>query len=152
MLKITKADYDLIRWEAALSYPNEGCGIILGNMVEGCRMVDMLYTCNNASTDSATKRYSIRSEQVVSAMKLARTRAATIIGFYHSHPDDSPFYSATDLAEAHWFDCSYVITSVEKGHVRATNSYVLVGGEDNKRFLPEEIEIMAYEQPLRIAL
>jgi len=27
-----------------------------------------------------------------------------------------------------------------------------VGGEDNKRFLPEEIEIMAYEQPLKIAL
>ncbi len=152
MLKISKADYDLIRWEAARSYPNEGCGIILGNVVEGHRLVSLTLTCNNASTDSAASQYSIKPEQVISALKLARNRAESIIGFYHSHPDHPPFYSATDLAEAHWFDCSYVITSVEKGRVTATNSYVLVGNEDRKNFLPEEIEIMAYEQPLKIAL
>ncbi len=33
MLKITKADYDLIRWEAKRSYPHECCGILLGNVV-----------------------------------------------------------------------------------------------------------------------
>jgi len=152
MLKISKADYDLIRWEAARSYPNEGCGIILGNMVDDHRLVSLTLTCENARSDSPANRYSIKPEQVVAAFKLARNRAESIIGFYHSHPDHSPFYSTTDLVEAHWFDCSYVITSVEKGHVRATNSYVLVGAQDNKRFLPEEIEIMAYEQPLRIAL
>src|SRR5438132_13838470 len=112
----------------------------------------MPYTFNKPRTHSASNSYTITSKQVFLATKMARTPAATINRFYHSHPDHSPFYSPTDLAEAHWFDCSYVITSVEKGHVRATNSYVLVGGEDNKRFLPEEIEIMAYEQPLRIAL
>ncbi len=152
MLKISKADYDLIRWEAARSYPNEGCGIILGNMVDDHRLVSLTLTCENARIDSPSDRYSIKPEQVISALKLARNRAESIIGFYHSHPDNSPFYSATDLVEAHWFDCSYVITSVEKGRVTATNSYVLVGAENRKSFQPEEIEIMAYEQPLRIAL
>src|SRR5258708_8558225 len=152
MLKITKADYDLIRWEAAHSYPKEGCGIILGNIVDNHRLVSMTLTCENASTDSAANRYSIKPGQVIAALKLARNRAESIVGFYHSHPDHSPFYSTTDLAEAHWFDCSYVITSVEKGRVTGTQSFVLVGHEDRKSLLPEEIEIMAYEQRLRVAL
>ena len=32
MLKISKADYDLIRWEAERSYPHECCGILLGTI------------------------------------------------------------------------------------------------------------------------
>ena len=104
MLKISKADYDLIRWEAKRSYPHECCGILLGNVVEGHRQVTLTLTCENMRVDSPADRYSINPEQVIAALKLARSRGESIIGFYHSHPDHSPNYSSTDLAEAHWFD------------------------------------------------
>ena len=58
-------------------------------------------------------------------------------------------WSSTDFAEAHWLGCSYVITAVEKGKAKITNSFLLAGTEeDNKQFNDEEIEIlMAAGQP-----
>jgi proteasome lid subunit RPN8/RPN11 len=151
MLKISKADYDLIRWEAKRSYPHECCGILLGNVSGGHRWVTMTLTCENMRIDSPADRYSINPEQVIAALKLARSRGESIIGFYHSHPDHSPNYSSTDLAEAHWFDCSYVITSVESGSPALTASYVLTGSEEEKSFDPESIEILANQNSLLYA-
>lgn len=152
MLKITKADYDLIRWEAERSYPHECCGILLGNTSSGERVVTLTITCENARTDSLKNRYSIHPEQLLAALKLARSRSENIIGFYHSHPDHPAEYSNTDLDEAHWFDCSYMITSVEHGHAASTSSFVLLGAENEKAFQSEKIEILAYKQPLRNAV
>ncbi len=152
MLRISRADYDLIRWEAERNYPNECCGILLGNVIEGVRQVSMTITCDNARTDSLANRYSIRPDQVVATQKLARSRGENIIGFYHSHPDHPADYSRTDLDEAHWFDCSYLIISVERGSPGATSSFVLLGGEDRKKFEQEAIQIVAYRQPLKVAL
>jgi proteasome lid subunit RPN8/RPN11 len=151
MLRISKPDYDLIRWEAERSYPHECCGILLGSLRNQGRVVTLTVPCENARTDTPGNRYSIPPEQVIAALKLARSRSENIIGFYHSHPDHPAKYSGTDLEEAHWFDCSYVITSVEGGRATATNSFVLTGSEEEKRFQAEEIEVEAY-QPLRIAL
>ena len=151
MLQISKADYDLIRWEAERSYPNECCGILLGNIEGRQRTVSLTVTCENTRQDSLGSRYSIDPEKVIAVLKLARSRAETIVGFYHSHPDHPPMYSGTDLAEAHWFDCSYVITSVESGRATATNSFVLQGTEGNKQFVTEDIDIVAY-RGLPIAL
>ncbi|HEX5434052.1 MAG TPA: M67 family metallopeptidase [Candidatus Angelobacter sp.] len=145
MLQISKADYDLIRWEAERSYPHECCGILLGSIEGGQRIVTLTVTCENARHESPDNRYSIDPEKVIAAVKLARSRSEIIIGFYHSHPDHPPQFSATDLAEAHWFDCSYLITSVNAGRAAATNSFVLTGSEDNKRFAAEEIKIVAYQ-------
>lgn len=152
MLKISKADYDLIRWEAERSYPHECCGIILGKLLDEERLVTMTLTCKNTHPDAANNRYAIRPEQVTAALQLARNRRESVIGFYHSHPDHPSNYPANDLAAAHWFGCSYVITSVERGHAAVTDSYILTGAEKQKKFLREEIEIIEYAQPLRVAL
>ena len=142
MLKISKADYDLIRWEAKRSYPHECCGILLGNVVEGHRQVTLMLTCENMRVDSPADRYSINPEQVIAALKLARSRGESIIGFYHSHPDHPAQWSTTDFAEAHWLGCSYVITSIEQGKAATTNSFLLRGtGEDDKEFEDEPIQI-----------
>jgi hypothetical protein len=51
-------------------------------------------------------------------------------------------WSVTDLAEAHWIGCSYVITSVEKGKATLTNSFLLNGTlEEDKRFEDEEVRV-----------
>jgi proteasome lid subunit RPN8/RPN11 len=152
MLKISKADYDLIRWEAERSYPYECCGILLGRLVNGRREVTLTITCENARTDSPGTRYSIHPEQLLAALKLARSRGENIVGFYHSHPDHPAEYSRTDLDEAHWFDCSYVITSVEHGRAMATNAFALTGSESEKSLHSENIEIVTYQQPLRSAV
>jgi len=140
MLRISQSDYRQIRSEAERSYPHECCGILLGGIGDGIRTVTLIISCNNAD-DTPERRYSIDPKQVIAAMKLARTRGENIIGFCHSHPDHPAQPSATDLAEAHWMDCSYVITSVQKGTVTATKAFVLHGSDDNKRFESEEIQV-----------
>jgi proteasome lid subunit RPN8/RPN11 len=140
VLTICQSDYDQIRREAEQAYPHECCGILLGTMNEASRTVTATVACDNISHE-AERHYSIDPQQVIAAMKLARTRGENIIGFYHSHPDHPAQCSATDLAEAHWMDCSYVIISVEKGKAKDTAAFVLRGSEDNKRFEPEEIEV-----------
>ena len=72
-----------------------------------------------------------------------RERDEDIIGFYHSHPDHPAQWSTTDLAEAHWFGCSYVITAVQKGRAASTNSFLLMGAEDeDKHFYEEKIVLV----------
>jgi proteasome lid subunit RPN8/RPN11 len=65
-----------------------------------------------------------------------------IVGFYHSHPDHPARWSATDLAEAHWTGCSYLITSVEKGRAVLTNSFLLLDQEEAKHFEDEPLEVI----------
>ena len=146
MLRISQSDYDLIRWEAERGYPQECCGILLGRMADGDRTVTLALPCDNVQENPET-RYRIRPEQVFAASKLARSRGEDIVGFYHSHPDHPPHYSETDLLEGYWFDCSYVITSVQRGHATMTESFVLQGSEDKKEFEEEEMEIMG-QRPL----
>ena len=76
---------------------------------------------------SAHNRYNIDPKELVRIQREGRERGEDIIGFYHSHPDHPAQWSQTDLAEAHWFGCSYVITSVEKGKAMLTNAFELTG-------------------------
>jgi proteasome lid subunit RPN8/RPN11 len=146
MLRITQAGYDLVRREAELSYPNEGCGILLGSATSGCRTVISTFTADNVHPEPL-RCYCLDPLQVIAAQKRARNQGMDIIGFYHSHPGHPAQYSETDLEEAHWLDCSYVITSVDQGHAAQTRSFVLSGSEDNKKFVEEEIEIVEILEP-----
>jgi proteasome lid subunit RPN8/RPN11 len=143
MLKISQSDYEKLRSEAERSYPHECCGILLGSVSNGVRIVTHTVSCENMSNDAPGRRYSIDPHEIISAMKLARTRGENVVGFYHSHPDHPAQPSATDLAEAHWLDCSYVITSAEQGRAIDTKAFALRGHENNKRFELEEVEILS---------
>jgi proteasome lid subunit RPN8/RPN11 len=78
----------------------------------------------------------------VRIQRQGRERGEDIVGFYHSHPDHPARWSQTDLAEAHWIGCSYVITSVEKGKAVLTNSFELTGADENdKKFADEKIDL-----------
>jgi proteasome lid subunit RPN8/RPN11 len=63
------------------------------------------------------------------------------VGFYHSHPDHPAQCSPTDVAEAYWTGCSYVITAVERGRATVTRSFLLVGMEDDRRLEEEPVEL-----------
>jgi proteasome lid subunit RPN8/RPN11 len=142
MLKISNSDYVAIRKHGEETYPNECCGVLLGRMDDGIRVVRETVRCGNTREDSPQNRYNIAPQELIAAQRKAREKGMDIIGFYHSHPDHPPRWSKTDLNEAHWFACSYVITSVEAGIASRTYSFVLAGNdEESKRFEDESIEV-----------
>jgi proteasome lid subunit RPN8/RPN11 len=142
MLKLTQYAYELIRHHGEETYPHECCGVLLGRMNGDGRVVTSVARCGNTRTDSPQNRYHIDPRELVRIQREGRERDEDILGFYHSHPDHPARWSQTDLAEAHWFGCSYVITSVEKGQAVTTNSFLLDGvGEEDKQLVDEPIVV-----------
>lgn len=142
MLKLIQSVYDSIRRHGEETYPHECCGVLLGRMNGDGRVVTSLARCGNTRTDSPQNRYHIDPRELVRIQREGRDREEDILGFYHSHPDHPASWSQTDLADAHWFGCSYVITSVEKGKAVTTSSFLLDGsGEEDKKFFDEKIDL-----------
>jgi proteasome lid subunit RPN8/RPN11 len=142
MLKIGKTEFDEIRRHGEETYPHECCGVLLGQMRDDERVVTSIARCGNTRTDSPQNRYHIDPRELVRIQREGRERGEDIIGFYHSHPDHPARWSPTDLAEAHWLGCSYVITGVEKGKAAVTNSFELTGSdESDKKLVDEKIEV-----------
>jgi proteasome lid subunit RPN8/RPN11 len=143
MLRIKDQDYAAIRRHGEETYPHECCGVLLGRFEDdGTRTVTTATRCGNTRTDSAHNRYNIDPKELVRIQREGRERGEDIVGFYHSHPDHPAQWSKTDLAEAHWFGCSYVITSVEKGKAAITNAFELTGSDENdKRLIDEKIQV-----------
>ena len=147
MLKVPESHYDAIRRHAEQAYPHECCGVLIGKLEGGDRVVREHIPCTNAHQASPQHRYNIAPKELIAAQKRARDLGLDIVGFYHSHPDHEAQWSTRDLDEAHWFACSYVITSAKKGHADATKSFVLCGNdEETKRFDYEEIEVVSAEK------
>jgi proteasome lid subunit RPN8/RPN11 len=144
MLKIGDKEYAAIRQHGEETYPYECCGVLLGSVDGDARVVTTTVRCGNTRTDSAHNRYNIDPRELVRIQREGRERGEDIVGFYHSHPDHPAQWSQTDLAEAHWIGCSYVITSVAKGKAETTNSFELTGTEESdKRFAEERLEVAA---------
>jgi proteasome lid subunit RPN8/RPN11 len=142
MLKISKTELDALRRHGEETYPHECCGVLLGQTEGDTRVVISVARCGNTRKDSPQNRYNIDPAELIRIQREGRERGEDIVGFYHSHPDHPACWSATDLTEAHWFGCSYVITSVAKGKAAATNSFELAGSEENdKQLVKEEIKI-----------
>jgi proteasome lid subunit RPN8/RPN11 len=138
MLKINQPEYESLRRHGEETYPHECCGVLLGQMNGDERAVTSIARCGNTRTDSPENRYHIDPRELVRIQREGRERGEDIVGFYHSHPDHPARWSETDLLEAHWFGCSYVITSVEQGKAAGTNSFELTGSDERDKQLQDE--------------
>jgi proteasome lid subunit RPN8/RPN11 len=143
-LRIPSTVYDEIRTHGEQTYPHECCGVLLGRPSDGGWTIQSAVRAGNIRTDSPHNRYQIAPLELVKIERNTRSQGLEIAGFYHSHPDHPAQWSSTDLAEAHWLGCSYVITEVAKGKAAATNSFHLAGAtEEDKHFKAEPIQIEA---------
>ncbi len=147
MLLLNNSHYAAIRAHGEETYPHESCGVLLGVFQDDARRVHEVVPCGNTRQDRPEDRYHIDPRELVRIQRQGRDRGLDIVGFYHSHPDHPARWSQTDLAEAHWIGCSYVITSVEQGKAVQTNSFLLTGsGEEDKRFVDEKIRLEPAEK------
>jgi proteasome lid subunit RPN8/RPN11 len=142
VLRLTRAVYHAIRAHGEQAWPQECCGALLGRSTPDGWLVEAAVRAQNSFKGSASGRYSIAPAELVKIEREARLQGFGIAGFYHSHPDHPAQSSPTDLAEAHWLGCSYVITAVSQGKATVTNSFLLMGlSERDKRFEQETIQV-----------
>lgn len=141
-LRLPLAVYEDLRAHGEETYPNECCGALLGHLAPEGWTVDSLVRATNARAELGGDRYEIAPAELVKIVREARSRDLEIAGFYHSHPGHPARWSSTDLEEAHWLGCVYVIAEVVQGRAALTNAYLLAGtSEEDKHFEPLVIQM-----------
>lgn len=142
-LFLSRGVFEQIRAHGEQTYPHECSGVLVGSAGTEGWTVAYAVRVANRRTDSPQDRYSIAPVDLVKILTEARKVDLEIAGFYHSHPDHPAIWSQTDLEEAHWLGCSYLITEVAGGRAKVTNSFLLSGTrEEDKQLAPEIIEII----------
>jgi proteasome lid subunit RPN8/RPN11 len=142
LLRLPLAVYRELRAHGEEAFPNECCGALLGRHTAGGWQVDSLMRATNTRAESRRDRYEIAPAELVKIAHEARSRGLEVAGFYHSHPSHPARWSATDLEEAHWLGCVYVITEAVRGKAAETNAFLLAGTtEEDKHFVPQTIQI-----------
>ena len=126
MIALSDSHLLSIRTHAESAYPEECCGLLLGRVTGGVKtLVEVLPTDNAWSAEAEEnwpeqtglterRRYAIKPEDMLRAMKHGRDRNFHIIGIYHSHPDCPAVPSECDRTLA-WPEYSYIIVSVLQG-------------------------------------
>lgn len=126
-----------IKAEAEKAYPNECCGFILGDILNGEKYAERISACKNSSAENEQyHRFVIMPEEMMKAEQLARQCGKYIVGFYHSHPDCAAVPSEYDTTNAFPI-YSYIIVSVVNGVAAEALSWELDSDTDYKNFKSE---------------
>jgi proteasome lid subunit RPN8/RPN11 len=149
-LKISAEIAQNIRQHGSETYPHECCGALLGrDAMDGdrtspggmqlpIREIVALFPLVNRRDDSPRNRFSVTSEDVRDAERVAREKQLEVVGWYHSHPDHPARPSQYDKEHA-WPWYSYVIVSVANGKPAEMTSWRL--SDDRSDYACEEIAI-----------
>lgn len=166
-IHLTPLHYQAIAAWAMASYPQECCGLLVGQRspraasddpagpapVDDDRQVKNLIAVENTwdpsclgLTDPAAAgeghgqrdRYWIDPTVMLGVQKQARQQQLDIIGIFHSHPNHPAVPSECDRALA-WPVYSYIILSVVAGQVADFKSWRL---NHQQRFQPEPVKIL----------
>jgi proteasome lid subunit RPN8/RPN11 len=138
--------------QALHTYPEECCGLLLGEITPNHKQVMEIWQTENTWQDdkdnpfnefnhppqknlSKKNRFAIAPQTLIQAQKYTRDKEIAIIGIYHSHPDYPATPSAFDQAIA-WAIYSYIIVSVGQNQINQVTSWSL---DEDHQFQPESI-------------
>lgn len=119
---------------AAIGYPEEACGLLLGKAESQACTVHLQQATQNAILAGREDCFAIDPTQYLAVERVADGLQLAVIGVWHSHPDHPARPSRTDLEMA-WPGWSYLIVSVLAGRSVDVRSWRLINGE----FCEEEI-------------
>ena len=123
MIEIETEPWLIMVQHAEAAYPNECCGALFGQSLDGKRLVTSALPLENAFTGSQNARYEVRSEDLLAADQAARARGLDLVGIFHSHPDCDAYFSDTDLRNScPWF--SFIVLSIQAGRFHHANSFL----------------------------
>lgn len=136
---IDRTVLDEIRRAVETQYPNEGCGLLVGEVGGGVRVAHQLAMTNRRIGDGANaKRYWIAPEDFRAASHAVAAAGLEIVGVYHSHPDAPACPSSYDREHA-WPWYRYLIVSVADGTASDVRAWQL--RDDRSGFIEHAVRI-----------
>lgn len=137
MLEITPQVLEQIQAHGEAAYPEEGAGLLLGQLSGERRQVTAITRLENSREQAARhNRYLLTAEDYLLGEQQATRLGLDVLGVFHSHPDHPNRPSEFDREWAMpWF--SYLITSVVAGSATESRAWRLQ--EDRAGFEEEAI-------------
>lgn len=146
MIFFRKKDIGLICEQAKAQYPNECCGVLLGEKDRrgDVRVLDLYKAANIQTQEQQRGHFLIDPLELVHIEREIQEKKIEIVGFYHSHPDCRAIASKEDEAQM-LPGYVYFIVSVygaEQGerHTGGMNCFAKAGIAD-KNAIREEYQI-----------
>jgi len=137
-LEISEAVLRPIHAHGEKVYPEEGVGLLLGELNGDRRKVEAILIMPNAREDgSRHNRYLLTAEDYLWGEDEAERRGLEVVGVFHSHPDHPDQPSEFDRQWA-WPAFSYLITSISQGRAVGSRAWRL--RDDRAEFEEELIE------------
>jgi [CysO sulfur-carrier protein]-S-L-cysteine hydrolase len=106
VLHIKRPLYQAMIAHLQANYPLEACGILAGKT----HHISHIYPVNNILASPVA--YEMDPQQQLEAMIDLEARGWKMSALFHSHPSGPERPSATDIAQAYYPDCVYVIVSL----------------------------------------
>lgn len=137
MLHIPKAVLDDIIEHLRATYPEEGCGLLIGKVEMEERYVLKVRLTRNTHSDRRS-RYTIDPMAMFHAERGAESEGLEVFGVFHSHPDRPSEPSEHDKGTA--LDTFiYLIIEVSKGEPGEMRAWKYL--DDKRGFVEEEIVV-----------
>ncbi len=133
-MRIRRPAFEAIQAHGSEGYPDEICGLMLGND----HVVTDVRRARNIIVERSRDRYEIDPLDQIRIQREADASGLDVIGYYHSHPDHPAQASRFDTERA-WAGYVYVIVSIEKGKPVDANAFV--AATDGGPFHSEPLEI-----------
>ncbi len=133
-MKIHRPAFEAIQAHGSEGYPDEICGLMLGND----HVVTDVRRARNIIVERSRDRYEIDPLDQIRIQREADAAGLDVVGYYHSHPDHPAQASRFDTERA-WAGYVYVIVSIEKGKPVDANAFV--ADADGGPFHSEPLEI-----------
>lgn len=142
MLKIDPQLKEKIEAHGIASYPYEGCGLLIGEQVNGDNIVTAVFPVPNSweVEEEKPERFLIAAPDMLKAELEAASLGLDIVGIFHSHPDHPPIASPRDVAWAAWSGHSYLITEIRQGQPKESRSWQLL--PDRSGFDEEAVQFI----------
>ncbi len=125
------------------AYPDEGAGLLLGQVRGDEKHIQQILPLANTREDGARhNRFLLSPQDYLLGEQTAASLGLDVLGVFHSHPDHPNRPSEYDREWAMpWF--SYIITSVYNGKAAESRSWLLA--EDRSAF---EAETLVVDVPI----
>jgi len=109
------------------AYPDEACGLLVGHWQGDVVRVSEVHASANVA-EAPRRAFEIDPQLLLSLYKRLREGDQTMLGVYHSHPDNDALPSARDLERAWQPELIWLITAVNDGRAAETTAHCLVDG------------------------
>ena len=138
MIVLTNMQMSKILSHAERAYPNECCGLLVGERRAGDVFIREVHRSANMAP-TPENQFEIDPQLRFDLERRVREETLDLVGVYHSHPDGDAAPSQTDIQRAWESSLVWLITAVKNGSAATTTAHLVLGSVMRFKEIPMKI-------------